>query len=85
MIPFCALNGIWTVSSRSWKLGKGQRQRQMVPTNIFQGILGAQKGGPGDLLSEMGVLARVHEIPKSTWRYYTSENGVCHLKTKLDV
>ena len=85
MIPFCALNGIWTVSSRSWKLGEGQRQRQRVPTNICQRILGAQKGGPGDLLSKMGVLARVHEIPKSIWRYYTSENGVCHLKTKLDL
>ena len=85
MIPFCALNGIWTVSSRSWKLGEGQRQRQRAPTNICQRILGAQKGGPGDLLSKMGVLARVREIPKSIWRYYTSENGVCHLKTKLDL
>ena len=34
---------------------------------------------------KMGVLARVHEIPKSIWRYYTSENGDVHLNTKLDL
>ena len=56
-----------------------------MPTNICQRILGAQKGGPGDLLSKMGVLARVHEIPKAIWRYYTSENGDFHLDTKLDL
>ena len=37
------------------------------------------------MLSKMGVLARVHEIPKSIWRYYTSENGDVHLNTKLDL
>ena len=36
-------------------------------------------------MSKMGVLARVHEIPKSIWRYYTSENGDCRLNTRLDV
>ena len=45
---------------------------------------GSPKRGPGDLLGKMGVLARVHEFPKSIWRYYTGENGVCHMKTKLD-
>ena len=85
MIPFCALNGIWTVSSRSWKLGEGQRQRQRVPTNICQRNLWAQKGGTEDLLSKIRVLARVHKIPKSIWRYYTSENGDFHLDTKLDL
>ena len=85
MIPFCALNVFWKVPSRSWKRGEGQRRRQRVPTNICRRILGPQKGGPGDLLSKMGVLARVHEIPKSIWRYYTSENGDVHLNTKLDL
>ena len=37
------------------------------------------------MLSKMGVLARVHEIQKSIWRYYTSENGDVHLNTKLDL
>ncbi len=27
----------------------------------------------------------MHEIPKSIWRYYTSENGDCRLNTRLDV
>ena len=85
MIPFCALNVFWKVPSRSWKRGEGQRRRQRVPTNICQRILGAQKGGPGDLLSKMGELVRVHEIQKSIWRYYTSENADFHLITKLDL
>ena len=33
----------------------------------------------------MGVMLREHEIPKSIWRYYTSENGDCRLNTRLDV
>ena len=37
------------------------------------------------LVSKMGVMLREHEIQKSIWRYYTSENGVCHFKTKLDL
>ena len=53
MIPFFALNVFWKVPRRSWKRGEGQRRRQRVPTNICQRILGAQKGGPEDLLSEM--------------------------------
>ena len=65
MIPFFALNVFWKVPRGSRKCGEGQRRRQGVPTNICQRILGDQKGGPGDLLSKMGVLARVHEIPKS--------------------
>ena len=86
MILFFALNVFWKVPRRSWKRGEGQRRHQRVPTNICQRILGAQKGGPGDLLlSKMGVLARVHENPKSIWRYYKNENGVFDLKTKLDL
>ena len=85
MIPFFALNVFWKVPRGSRKRGEGQRRRQGVPKNICQRILGAQKGGPGDSLSKMGVLARVHEIPKSIWRYYTSENGDVHLNTKLDL
>ena len=46
---------------------------------------GANKYGPGNGLGKTGVLARVHEIPKSIWRYCTSENGVCHVKTKLNL
>ena len=37
------------------------------------------------MVSKMGVMLREHEMPKSIWRYYTSENGDCRLKTKLDV
>jgi len=33
----------------------------------------------------MGVMLREHEIQKSIWRYYTSENGDCRLNTRLDV
>ena len=85
MIPFCALNVFWKVPSRSWKRGEGQRRRQRVPTNICQRILGAQKGGLGNLVSKMGVMLREHEIQKSIWRYYTSEIGDCCLNTKLDL
>ena len=45
---------------------------------------GSPNGGPGNGLSKTGVLARVHEIPKSSWRYYTSENCDFRLKTKLE-
>ena len=37
------------------------------------------------MVSKMGVMLREHEIPKSIWRYYTSENGDCRLNTRLDV
>ena len=33
----------------------------------------------------MGVMLREHEIQKSIWRYYTSENGDYRLNTRLDV
>ena len=46
---------------------------------------GSPDEGPGNLLSKTGVLARVHEIQKSIWRYCTSENGDCRLNTRLDV
>ena len=84
MILFFALNVFWKVPRGSWTHGAGQRRRQGVPTNICQRILGAQNGGLGNLVSKMGVMLREHEIPKSIWRYYASENSVCHLKTKLD-
>ena len=85
MILFFALNVFWKVPRGSRKRGEGQRRRQGVPTNICQRILGVQKGGLGNLVSKMGVMLREHEIPKSIWRYYTSENGDCRLNTKLDV
>ena len=37
------------------------------------------------MVSKMGVMLREHEIQKSIWRYYTSENGDCRLNTRLDV
>ena len=46
---------------------------------------GSPIGGPENGLGKTGVVARVHEIPKSILRYYTSKYGVCHLKTKLDL
>ena len=46
--------------------------------------LGSPNGGPGTLLSKTGVLARVHEIPKSMLRYYTNENGDVRLKMKVE-
>ena len=85
MIQFFALNVFWKAPRGSRKRGAGQRWRQGVPTNICQRILAAKKGGYEDLLSKMGVLARVHKIPKSIWRYYNIENGDFHLKTKLDL
>ena len=36
-------------------------------------------------MSKLGVMLREHEIQKSIWRYYTSENGDCRLNTRLDV
>ena len=85
MISCFALNVFWKVLRGSWKRGEGQRRRQGVPTNICHRILGAQNGGLGNLVSKMGVMLREHEIPKSIWRYYTSENGDCRLNTRLDV
>ena len=85
MIPFFALNVFWKVPRGSRKRGEGQRRRQGVPTNICQRILGVQKGGLGNLVSKMGVMLREHEIQKSIWRYYTSENGDCRLNTRLEV
>ena len=85
MIPFFALNVVWKLLRESRKRGEGQRRRQGVPTNVCQRILGAQKGGLGNLVSKMGVMLREHEIPKSIWRYYTSKNGDCRLNTRLDV
>ena len=41
MIPFCALNGIWMVSSRSWKRGEGQRQRQREAREYLLADFGA--------------------------------------------
>ena len=69
MILLFALNVFWKVLRGSWKRGEGQRRRQGAPTNICQRILGVQHGGPGNLVSEMGVLVEEHEIPKSIWRY----------------
>ena len=46
---------------------------------------GSPNGGPGNGLGKKGVSARVHEIQKSIWRYYTGENDDFRLKMKLDL
>ena len=85
MILFFALNVFLKVLRGSRKRGEGQGQCQGVPKNICQQILGVQNGSPGNLVSKIGVLVREHEIQKSIWRYYTSENGDLRPKTKLDL
>ena len=71
---------------------------ERVP-EVWGGAKAAPRGANKDLLanfgspkwrswkfgSKMGIMLREHEIPKSIWRYYTSENGDCRLNTKLDV
>ena len=73
MIVFFALNVFLEGPERVLEAWGGAKAAPRGANKYLSADFWNPNGGPGNLLSKTGVLARGHEIPKSIWRYYTRE------------